>query len=70
MGNSILTISAVRVSDVRDFICQVNVDGDSEEGHTRLQVFSKMNPSCRNGSTRLRVALAHFYTKSSILNIV
>ncbi|KAB5550284.1 hypothetical protein PHYPO_G00052070 [Pangasianodon hypophthalmus] len=40
MGNSILTINAVRVSDVRDFICQVNMDGNSGEGHTRLLVFN------------------------------
>lgn len=50
MGSSILTINAVRVSDVRDFICQVNIDGGSEEGHTRLLVFSKINPSCRSGT--------------------
>lgn len=44
-GNSILTINAVRVSDVRDFICQVSTDGSIDEGQTRLLVFSKINPS-------------------------
>ncbi|TSQ58049.1 Cell surface glycoprotein MUC18 [Bagarius yarrelli] len=39
MGNSILTINAVRVSDVRDFICHVNVDGNIGEGRTQLLAF-------------------------------
>ncbi|XP_027029800.1 melanoma cell adhesion molecule b isoform X1 [Tachysurus fulvidraco] len=40
MRSSILTINAVRVFDVQDFICQVNVEGSIEEGHTRLLVFN------------------------------
>ncbi|XP_060799839.1 melanoma cell adhesion molecule b isoform X2 [Neoarius graeffei] len=40
MGNSILTINAVRISDARDFICQVNTDGGSMERQTRLLVFN------------------------------
>ncbi|XP_046719589.1 melanoma cell adhesion molecule b isoform X4 [Silurus meridionalis] len=43
LGNSVLIINPVRVSDEREFICQVNVDGGSDEGLTRLLVFN--NPS-------------------------
>ncbi|KAI5620819.1 cell surface glycoprotein MUC18 isoform X1 [Silurus asotus] len=42
-GNSVLIINPVRVDDEREFICQVNVDGVSDEGLTRLLVFN--NPS-------------------------
>ncbi|XP_017346220.1 melanoma cell adhesion molecule b isoform X3 [Ictalurus punctatus] len=40
MGNSILTINAVRITDAQDFICQVKMDGGSEERHTQLKVFN------------------------------
>ncbi|KAF5901957.1 cell surface glycoprotein MUC18 isoform X1, partial [Clarias magur] len=42
--NSLLTITSVRVTDSRDFICQVDVDGDSEERHTQLQVYKSPSP--------------------------
>lgn len=50
MRSSILTINAVRVTDARDFICQVNMEGSIEEGRTQLLVFSKIRPSCRSGT--------------------
>ncbi|XP_060744555.1 melanoma cell adhesion molecule b isoform X2 [Tachysurus vachellii] len=40
MRSSILTINAVRVTDARDFICQVNTEGSIEEGRTQLLVFN------------------------------
>ncbi|KAK3560721.1 hypothetical protein QTP86_014727 [Hemibagrus guttatus] len=40
MGNSILTINALRATDARDFICQVNMEGSIEEGRTQLKVFN------------------------------
>lgn len=70
MGNSILTINAVRITDAQDFICQVKMDGGSEERHTQLKVFSKINPSCRSGTTWLSIALANFYTKSNTVNVI
>ncbi|KAM9468393.1 melanoma cell adhesion molecule b isoform 2-T2 [Clarias gariepinus] len=44
IGNSLLTITSVQVADSRDFICQVDVDGDSGEGLTQLQVYKSPSP--------------------------